>query len=200
MHPLYGFLRFVVSRGESRVIPPPVPAQEAKLVAAYRELPSARDNDGLVPTNSQVWGELIHATVADHQLVVAKTDPEAGHKGMTAFIVEREWPGVTTRETENKLGVWAGSTGELFFENVEVPAENRLGDEGQGFEVAMHSLDHGRFTVAAGAQVEQHWALAGSHAWYDFTVRLAEDPSWLRRFAGRVETGKASVTDPAMAM
>jgi triacylglycerol lipase len=72
MHPLYGFLRFVVSRGESRVIPPPVPAQEAKLVEAYGELPSARDNDGLVPTNSQVWGELIHATVADHLDVVGK--------------------------------------------------------------------------------------------------------------------------------
>ncbi len=54
------------------------------------------------------------------------------------------------------------------------------------------------FTVPAGGQVEQHWALAGSHAWYDFTVRLAEDPSWLRRFAGRVETGNPSVTDPAM--
>src|SRR5205085_12671013 len=61
------------------------------------------------------------------------------------------WPGVITRETENKLGIWAGSTGELFFENVEVPEENRLGDEGQGFEIAMFSLDQGRFTVAAGA-------------------------------------------------
>jgi glutaryl-CoA dehydrogenase (non-decarboxylating) len=70
---------------------------------------------------------------------------------MSAFIVERTWPGVTTADTEHKLGVWAGSTGELFFENVEVPAENLLGEEGQGFEIAMHSLDQGRFTVAAGA-------------------------------------------------
>jgi glutaryl-CoA dehydrogenase (non-decarboxylating) len=60
-------------------------------------------------------------------------------------------PGFTARDQEHKLGVWAGSTGELFFENVEVPAENLLGAEGQGFEIAMHSLDHGRFTVAAGA-------------------------------------------------
>src|SRR5213075_2721603 len=95
------------------------------------------EGDTYVLNGQKNW--ISYATVADHQLVVAKTDPEAGHKGMTALIVERDWPGVTTRETEHKLGVWAGSTGELFFENVEVPAENRLGDEGQGFEVAMHS-------------------------------------------------------------
>ena len=117
-------------------------------VAAMRTT-ARREGDGYVLNGQKNW--ISYATVADHQLVVAKTDPEAGHKGMTAFVVERDWPGVTTRETENKLGVWAGSTGELFFENVEVPAENRLGDEGQGFEIAMYSLDHGRFTVAAGA-------------------------------------------------
>ncbi|WMD22674.1 phospholipase C, phosphocholine-specific [Achromobacter seleniivolatilans] len=55
------------------------------------------------------------------------------------------------------------------------------------------------FTVPAGSKVEQHWALAGSGSWYDFTVHLAEDPAYVRRFAGRVETGKSSVTDPAMA-
>jgi glutaryl-CoA dehydrogenase (non-decarboxylating) len=60
-------------------------------------------------------------------------------------------PGFTTADTENKLGVWAGSTGELFFQNVEVPAENLVGEEGQGFEIAMYGLDQGRFTVAAGA-------------------------------------------------
>ena len=77
--------------------------------------------------------------------------PEAKHRGISAFIVEREWPGVTTADTEHKLGIWAGSTGELFFENVEVPAENLVGEEGQGFEIAMYGLDQGRFTVAAGA-------------------------------------------------
>ena len=117
-------------------------------VAAMRTS-ARREGDTYVLNGQKNW--ISYATVADHQLVVAKTDPAAGHKGMSAFIVERAWPGVTTRETENKLGIWAGSTGELFFENVEVPDENRLGDEGQGFEIAMHSLDQGRFTVAAGA-------------------------------------------------
>ncbi|WP_155519815.1 phospholipase domain-containing protein, partial [Achromobacter xylosoxidans] len=53
-------------------------------------------------------------------------------------------------------------------------------------------------TVPAGSQVEQSWSLKASGSWYDFTARLNEDPAYIRRFAGRVETGKASVTDPAM--
>src|SRR5215831_9759578 len=117
-------------------------------VASMRST-ARREGDTYVLNGQKNW--ISYATVADHQLVVAKTDADAGHKGMSAFIVERGWPGVTTRETENKLGVWAGSTGELFFENVEVPAENLVGEEGQGFEIAMYGLDQGRFTVAAGA-------------------------------------------------
>ncbi len=117
-------------------------------VAAMRTS-ARREGDTWVLNGQKNW--ISYASVADHQLVVAKTDPSAGHKGMSAFIVERTWPGVTTADTEHKLGVWAGSTGELFFENVEIPAENMLGEEGQGFEIAMHSLDQGRFTVAAGA-------------------------------------------------
>ncbi len=108
-----------------------------------------REGDTYLLNGSKNW--ISYASVADHQLVFAKTDPAAKHKGISAFIVERGWNGVSTRDTENKLGIWAGSTGELFFENVEVPAENLLGEEGQGFEIAMYGLDQGRFTVAAGA-------------------------------------------------
>ena len=107
-----------------------------------------REGDVYVLNGQKNW--ISYASVADHQLVFAKTDPEAKHKGISAFIVERGWRGVTTADTENKLGVWAGSTGELFFENVEVPADNLVGEEGQGFEIAMYGLDQGRFTVAAG--------------------------------------------------
>ena len=117
-------------------------------VASMRS--TARRDGGVYVLNGQKnW--ISYATVADHALVFAKTDPGRGHKGISAFMLEKGMPGVTTRETENKLGVWAGSTGELFFENVEVPAENLVGEEGQGFEIAMYSLDQGRFTVAAGA-------------------------------------------------
>ena len=108
-----------------------------------------REGDTYVLNGQKNW--ISYASVADHALVFAKTDPEAGHKGISAFAIETAWPGVSAADTENKLGIWAGSTGELFFENVEVPAENLVGEEGQGFEIAMYGLDQGRFTVAAGA-------------------------------------------------
>src|SRR5881394_4268059 len=108
-----------------------------------------RDGDSYILNGSKNW--ISYANVADHALVFAKTDTDAKHKGISAFMLEQGMPGFTSAETENKLGVWAGSTGELFFENVEVPAENLVGEEGQGFEIAMYGLDQGRFTVAAGA-------------------------------------------------
>jgi glutaryl-CoA dehydrogenase (non-decarboxylating) len=117
-------------------------------VAAMRSS-ARREGDRYLLNGQKNW--ISYATVADHALVFAKTDPAAGHKGISAFLLEKGTPGFSARDQDNKLGIWAGSTGELFFENVEVPAENRLGEEGQGFEIAMHSLDHGRFTVAAGA-------------------------------------------------
>jgi len=108
-----------------------------------------REGDVYVLNGQKNW--ISYASVADHALVFVKTDPSAGHKGISAFMVEKGTPGFTTRDQEHKLGIWAGSTGELFFDNMELPADNLIGVEGQGFEIAMHSLDHGRFTVAAGA-------------------------------------------------
>jgi len=111
---------------------------------------AARQDDGTYLLNGQKnW--ISYATEADYALVFAKTNPTAGHRGISAFVVEREWEGVEARRIPNKLGIWAGSTGELFFSNVQVPAENMVGAEGDGFKIAMHSLDQGRFTVAAGA-------------------------------------------------
>src|SRR6266568_2489983 len=116
-------------------------------VAAMRTT-ARRKGDAYILNGSKNW--ISYATVADHALVFAKTDPAGKHKGISAFVLEQGMPGFTAADTEHKLGIWAGSTGELFFENVEVPAENLIGEEGQGFEIAMHSLDQGRFTVAAG--------------------------------------------------
>src|SRR5207253_5694202 len=108
-----------------------------------------REGDVFVLNGQKSW--ISYASVADHALVFAKTDPGAAHKGISAFLLEKGWRGLSARDQEDKLGIWAGSTGELFFDDVEVPAESLLGEEGQGFEIAMYALDQGRFTVAAGA-------------------------------------------------
>jgi glutaryl-CoA dehydrogenase (non-decarboxylating) len=108
-----------------------------------------RDNDGYILNGEKIWISL--ADIADNFLVIAKTDPEKGVRGISAFIVERSWAGVSSYPIHGKLGVRAGNTGGVVFQDVRVPAENRLGEEGEGFKIAMAALDNGRFTVAAGA-------------------------------------------------
>ncbi len=108
-----------------------------------------RVGDKYLLSGEKMWITL--ADEADHMLVFAKTDPAAGHRGISAFIVERGFPGLTTGTIEGKLGVWAGNTGWISMDNCEVPAENLLGKEGEGFKIAMSALDNARFTVAAGA-------------------------------------------------
>jgi alkylation response protein AidB-like acyl-CoA dehydrogenase len=88
--------------------------------------------------------------VADLAIVYAKTDKEAGPRGITAFFVEREMEGFSTKDLHDKLGLRASNTGEIYLENCRVPKENILGDVNKGFKVAMGTLDFGRFTVAAG--------------------------------------------------
>ncbi len=108
-----------------------------------------RKGDKYILNGEKMWISL--ADVADHFLVIAKTDPEKRHKGMSAFILERGLAGFTTGTIHGKLGVRAGNTGFLSFQDVEVPAANRLGEEGEGFTIAMSALDNGRYTVASGA-------------------------------------------------
>jgi len=116
---------------------------------ASMESTARRDGDRYILNGQKEW--ISYANVADHFMVFAKTDRDAGHRGITAFLLDRTMPGIETRDIKEKLGVWAGSTGEIFLSDVEVPAENRLGEEGEGFKIAMYALDMGRFTVAAGA-------------------------------------------------
>jgi glutaryl-CoA dehydrogenase (non-decarboxylating) len=116
---------------------------------AAMQTTAVRDGDAYILNGSKIWISL--ADVADHFLVFAYTDKSKRHNGITAFIVERGWEGFATRSIRGKLGIRAGNTGELIFDNVRVPVENRLGEEGEGFKIAMSALDNGRFTVAAGA-------------------------------------------------
>jgi len=88
---------------------------------------------------------------ADVYIVFAKTDPSKGAKGVTAFIVEKGTPGLIIGKDEEKMGLHGSRTVELSFENMEVPEENRLGEEGEGFKIAMANLDVGRIGIAAQA-------------------------------------------------
>lgn len=117
-------------------------------VAAMKST-AKRDGDYYVLNGSKTWISL--CDVADNFLIFAKTDHDIGHKGITAFIVERSFPGVESKAIRGKLGIRGGNTGEVFLTDVRVPVENRLGEEGEGFKIAMSALDNGRFTVAAGA-------------------------------------------------
>ncbi len=112
-----------------------------------------RDGDNYVLNGEKMWISL--ADVADTMLVFAWTDREKmkrrDHGGITAFVVERGMPGLSTQSIHGKLGVRAGNTGSISLSDVRVPRENVLGETGQGFKIAMFCLDQGRFTVAAGA-------------------------------------------------
>ena len=108
-----------------------------------------RDGDSYLLSGEKMWITL--ADVADRFLVFAKTQPEQGARGISAFILERGWDGLTTGTLEGKMGVRASNTGWINMQEVRVPAAHRLGEEGEGFKIAMSCLDNARFGVAAGS-------------------------------------------------
>ncbi len=110
---------------------------------------ATKDGDHYVLNGEKMWISL--ANTADHFLIFATMDPSKKHRGLVAFVVERGMEGLTTGSLHGKLGVRAGDTGWINFNNVRVPVENRIGEEGEGFKIAMSAIDQGRFTVAAGA-------------------------------------------------
>lgn len=114
---------------------------------------AVKDGDHYILNGEKMWISL--ADVADFFLVFAWTDldkkAKRDHNGISAFIVERGWEGLTTASIHGKLGVRAGNTGSISFQDVKVPAENLVYKEGQGFKIAMFCLDQGRYTVAAGS-------------------------------------------------
>jgi glutaryl-CoA dehydrogenase (non-decarboxylating) len=105
--------------------------------------------DKYILNGSKIWISL--GDTADHFLVFATVDKSKGHRGVTAFIVERGFPGFSSESLHGKLGVRAGNTGILYFSDCEVPLANRVGEEGEGFTIAMSAIDQGRYTVAAGS-------------------------------------------------
>jgi alkylation response protein AidB-like acyl-CoA dehydrogenase len=92
---------------------------------------------------------ITNAGVAHVYTVFAKTDPEAGHSGISAFVVEADTPGFEVGRIEPKMGIKGSTTGEIFFDDMRIPADNLLGEEGEGFKIAMRILDRSRPGIGA---------------------------------------------------
>ncbi len=107
------------------------------------------DGDEYVLNGTKVF--ITNAGYADIYVVIAMTDKSKGNKGISAFIVEKDTPGFSIGKKERKMGIRGSATCELIFENCRIPKENLLGKEGQGFKIAMQTLDGGRIGIASQA-------------------------------------------------
>ena len=118
---------------------------------AHIQSTGKKDGQDYILNGEKMWVSL--ATVADFAIVTVRTDQkiDQAYRGLSTFLVDLESPGITRGDIHGKLGVRAGSTGWINFQDVRVPAKNLLGEEGEGFKVTMSAFDSGRYTVAAGA-------------------------------------------------
>jgi alkylation response protein AidB-like acyl-CoA dehydrogenase len=169
-----------------------------------------REGDGYVLDGGKRF--ITNAGVAALYTVFAKTDPEAGHSGISAFLVEAETPGFEVARLEPKMGIAGSTTGELVFDGCRVPGENLLGTEGEGFRIAMRILDRSRPGVAAqglgiaqgatdfalayaktretmGKPIAQHQLIAAKLA--DMETRCEAARGLLYRFGRMVDEGAA---------
>ncbi|MGG7173804.1 acyl-CoA dehydrogenase family protein [Clostridium neonatale] len=136
-------------------------AKGEKLAAFGLTEPNAGSDAGGTETTAVLEGDyyilnggkifITNADKADTYVVFAVTTPDIGVKGISAFIVEKGWEGFTFGDHYDKMGIRSSSTAELIFNNVKVPKENLLGEEGQGFKIAMKTLDGGRIGIASQA-------------------------------------------------
>jgi len=122
---------------------------EAGSDAGSQKTTAVRDGSHYVLNGTKNF--ITNATEADTCVLFAMTDREKKHKGITAFILDMKSEGITVGKKEVKLGICASATASIILEDVMIPAANRLGNEGEGFKIAMHTLDGGRIGIAAQA-------------------------------------------------
>jgi butyryl-CoA dehydrogenase len=122
---------------------------EAGSDAAAQKTTAVRKGDDYAINGSKNW--ITNGPVADAILLFAMTDKAAGHRGISAFLVPTDTPGFTRGKPDRKMGICASPSCSIFFEDCRVPARNRLGQEGDGFKIAMSTLDGGRIGIAAQA-------------------------------------------------
>jgi len=144
------------------------------------------DGSCYILNGEKMWISL--ATVADYAVVTVRTNPKASqaYQGLSTFLVDLNSPGISRGDLHGKLGVRAGSTGWIAFQDVRVPAENMIGGEGEGFKVTMSSFDSGRYTVAAGATGLIGAALDASRAYADQRKVFGEKISDLQLIQAKI--------------
>jgi glutaryl-CoA dehydrogenase (non-decarboxylating) len=147
-----------------------------------------RDGDAYVLNGQKIWISL--ADVADHFLVFASVDRSKKHRGVTAFMLERGMKGLSTGTLHGKLGIRAGNTGLINMDEVRVPAENRIGEDGEGFIIAMSAIDQGRYTVASGN-------VGLAQACLDASVKYAHERSTFGEPIGRHQLVKQMIAKMA---
>jgi alkylation response protein AidB-like acyl-CoA dehydrogenase len=139
---------------------------EAGSDAASMTTRAVRDGDDWVLNGVKRW--ITNAGVSEYYTVLAVTDPEKRSKGITAFVVEKSDEGVSFGAPEKKLGIKGSPTREVYLDDVRIPGDRAVGEEGQGFELAMRTLDHTRVTIAAQAVGVAQGAL-------DFTLGYVQE-------------------------
>lgn len=127
---------------------------------------AVRAGDHYIINGRKSW--VTSAPVADYVLLFTMTDPDKGHKGVTAFLTDTDQPGFTRGKKEPKLGIRASATSEILYDNYKAPLANRLGEEGEGFKIAMTVLDAGRIGIAS-------QALGIAEAAYDASVQYVKE-------------------------
>jgi alkylation response protein AidB-like acyl-CoA dehydrogenase len=155
----HGILKFGAEEQKKKFI---TPVASGKAIGAYSltepqsgsdagtmKSRATRDGDTYILNGRKSW--VTSGPVADYYVVFMVTDPEKKQKGISAFLVEANTPGLTCGKKEPKLGIRASATSELIFEDCRVPAKNLLGREGEGFKIAMTVLDAGRVGIATQA-------------------------------------------------
>ncbi|RXZ01233.1 acyl-CoA dehydrogenase [Fictibacillus sp. S7] len=115
--------------------------------AAALKTKAVKKGDKYILDGSKIF--ITNAGAADTYIVFASTSPEAGSRGISAFVVEKNTPGFSIGKKEKKMGLNGSNTCEIIFEQAEVPVENRLGEEGEGFKIALSNLEAGRIGIAA---------------------------------------------------
>lgn len=150
------------------------------------EATAIREGDYYIFNGSKMW--ITHASVFDTGICFAKTDPTQRHKGLSAFIIERDTPGLTGNREKNKLGVRCSDTGEIVFKDCKVPKENLIGEEGQGFSIAESALTYGRANIAARS-------LGVSQAAVDASIKYAKTREQFGKKIGYFQMNKQVIAD-----